>query len=514
MPIPKIGETISAEKFKNLYPVGTTLSANEFQQKYGGVSIVEQPTSGYTPSFPINPEEGYLKTATKTIGNIPKSGVNFIENIVSFLNPLNTIKTAQQLGEELGTAREEMGGWGKVTGGITKEFLPSAYETLTPEFLKRAFGGDIEGSARIVTEDPVGQLAPILLIAREGAKAKGRVAEFDSAVSRIASPGTKIVNPLLRFSSDMVKKGVDFVVNNFEKLAPRPSSPLETMPKPIPGVPKYIPKPLDLAQNVKLSDRLTKQGKTAGSILKDQGFVSTTVPDVFLEAVKKIGTLGSQLQQKASSIGPVSIKPFSEWMDTFKSNMRKIKANEKADFASEVQWQLETETFQSGGNLPMTEIIKWKNLFDTAKFEDPATAQKAKQVYFEAANGLRKVIEQYPEIKNLDAQLTEIYGIRDATQKAMPKVNDAMRKYEQAVATEAIRATDVNTKKMVEYEQKLGIKMREWEKQKNALPSGWSPRQLLEFGNRVLIPFLLETPSNVIQTGQKILTTPLYPKSK
>jgi hypothetical protein len=157
-----------------------------------GQATVPMPTikTEYQPTFEIKPEEGYLKTALKTLGNIPGSAWNFGKALVQMFNPIHTFQTLSQIPGEFRALVKESGGTEQALKYTAPELLPTTYKLLTPKFIQQAVKGDANGSLQTITEDPVGQIAPILLLARGAAEKLGRGAEFDSMMTTIAKPVT------------------------------------------------------------------------------------------------------------------------------------------------------------------------------------------------------------------------------------------------------------------------------------------------------------------------------------
>ena len=199
MPTPQIGEVISKERFNQLYPSGATITKEVFQQKYGETKITPEKTTAqlgverFKPTFPATEEETLLTAPLKTIGNIPSSAFQFAKGIVNFLNPLTTVKTAVALGEELGVGIEEMGGK-KLAIETIKKIPKTTYEIAMPNFIKNLITGDIEEAQKTIINDPVGQIAPLLIIGRAVAGKAGKGAEFDRIMTMTAKPITIPVN--------------------------------------------------------------------------------------------------------------------------------------------------------------------------------------------------------------------------------------------------------------------------------------------------------------------------------
>lgn len=142
-------------------------------------------------TFPATGDESPGVIAAKTVGNIPKSAYNFGKSTLEFLNPLNTVKKAKEIGTSVAAGLDEGTSVKDLAVGTIKELPKTAYDSLVPQFLHHIFSGDLQKAAATLENDPVGQIAPLLMVARGVAEKAGRGAEFDSAMSTIASPVTK-----------------------------------------------------------------------------------------------------------------------------------------------------------------------------------------------------------------------------------------------------------------------------------------------------------------------------------
>lgn len=155
------------------------------------VAALDPTTRATQATFPATGNESALGIAAKTIGNIPSSAFGFAKGVVDFLNPYNTIKTAQNIGTTIGGALNE----GQKIGALAKNTIlglpQSAWQTLAPQFMQHAVSGDFTRAAATLENDPIGQIAPILFVAKAAAQKAGVGAQFDQAISTIASPVTK-----------------------------------------------------------------------------------------------------------------------------------------------------------------------------------------------------------------------------------------------------------------------------------------------------------------------------------
>jgi hypothetical protein len=177
---------------------------DDFKKKYDTSPIstaITTPSDQIgNPLFPAKSDEGVLTTATKTIGNIPSSAVGFAKNLFDFFNPLNTLEKVSQIPSEAKKLTEEAGGIIPAAKAFTKELPKATYETLVPSFMKNLFSGKIDEARKDVENDPVGQIAPLIMLGRGMAEKMGKVVEFDNAISTVAKPITKPIG--------ILKKGV------------------------------------------------------------------------------------------------------------------------------------------------------------------------------------------------------------------------------------------------------------------------------------------------------------------
>jgi len=164
----------------------------------------------FLPAKTENPN--IVAEAGKTLANIPSSAFNFAKGAIDILNPVSTIK---KIGETVGGFKElvkEAGGVGKAITSFGKAIPGAAYESFVPEAAKGlitagkgTFTGQEENieiglqtAQRAITNDPVGQILPFLVVAKGGASAldragvtKGASAAVDTAISKIAKPVIK-----------------------------------------------------------------------------------------------------------------------------------------------------------------------------------------------------------------------------------------------------------------------------------------------------------------------------------
>lgn len=186
----------------------------------------------YGAFFPAATGEGAASAALKTAGNLPSSAFNFAKGAVQTMNPVQTLDTASKIPGEFSALARESGGVIPALAATAKEIPGTAYETLVPEFARegiKAIGGfakhpeeilptlrnmlpgeavpttyqkDIDeplrAAQRAVTNDPFGQVAPLVIYGKLGAKGldktgitKGAEAAYDAGISKTAQAAIK-----------------------------------------------------------------------------------------------------------------------------------------------------------------------------------------------------------------------------------------------------------------------------------------------------------------------------------
>lgn len=157
-----------------------------------GASVGSTPSGTIDPTFPASPTDNPFVGSLKLLGNMPSSALNFARNTFNFLNPINTIKTAQDIGTSAGQGLNDGMSPADLALGTVKELPHAAYQTLVPQFIQHIVGGNYQDAADLLRNDPVGQLAPLIMIGRQAAEATGKGAAFDKAMSAAVSPITKL----------------------------------------------------------------------------------------------------------------------------------------------------------------------------------------------------------------------------------------------------------------------------------------------------------------------------------
>lgn len=127
----------------------------------------------YNPTFSSETGEGLGTSALKTIGNIPSSAWNFAKGVFETVNPINTVKNIKDIVEgvpEIISNAKYTGGGIATAKDLGTDVAKSAYEGIVPEAARDLVQGDLEGTGRTLTNDPVGQVLPFVFAAKAGAK--------------------------------------------------------------------------------------------------------------------------------------------------------------------------------------------------------------------------------------------------------------------------------------------------------------------------------------------------------
>lgn len=205
-------------------------SIAELQNKTGDVNTPVSPQSSgqqpennnqiVGPTFPSSPLDSPLEAGLKTAGNIPSSAANFVAS--SAVAPLKGLADATQIpGAAYGLVKEQ--GVVGAAGNFLQALPETLYQALIPNIAKAglkytaakiggAMGAPQQNVERMINEagneaqssitnDPVGQILPFLMLGRGAATKAGLGAQFDSAVSTMAKPAT--------LAAETVAKGVN-----------------------------------------------------------------------------------------------------------------------------------------------------------------------------------------------------------------------------------------------------------------------------------------------------------------
>lgn len=142
--------------------------------------------------------------AARTTANIPKSAFKFGKGILTF--PLDVTKNAIAAGKGMVEAGKDGVPLSSILKEVPHEVVHQTYQTLVPQFLQHIFSGDFGKASATVQNDPVGQILPLILVARQGAESMGKGEQFDSAISKLASPATKAGEALKTAAGQVVSQ--------------------------------------------------------------------------------------------------------------------------------------------------------------------------------------------------------------------------------------------------------------------------------------------------------------------
>ncbi len=190
---------------------------DDFKQKYGNAGQAKTSQGGIlSPWFPAQDTDTPIEAGAKTLGNMIPSALNTATSIVK--TPIQGLMDIPKIPGALSDAYQANKGQtipgdpnsvvpgGKLpTNAFIHNFLSSLGETLIPQATQELAKGDINSGRKTITNDPVGQILPYILIGRESAyKASPAAgASFDAAVSRFGGPGANVVNKIATIPGKM-----------------------------------------------------------------------------------------------------------------------------------------------------------------------------------------------------------------------------------------------------------------------------------------------------------------------
>jgi len=305
---------------------------------------------------------------------------------------------------------------------------------------------------------------------------------------------------------------------------PIPGKP-KIVPKPIPGKPGYVPKPDDSMANTPLLKQHTERGWTASSVMEKLKIkADATVKDVAQFVQRQMPFVGKQLDDATAKVKKdVDVNSFIRSMRNYAKEQRGVNMLENAKFADELATNIEySPGVIKNGLMPMSEVVKWKQRFGKVTFQDPAVKWK-KEVYDVARGAMREIAHQDKTVAKADETFEQLYALRDATRKAMPSVDAAALKYEQAAEKEIVNTIRQNAVQLQKYEQALEVaakavrekaivagekyaqkvaikggeytaKMAEADRVKYGIPTSVNPRAIMEYVSRVFLPAIKESP--------------------
>jgi hypothetical protein len=170
-----------------------------------------QQPSEFNPLFPSSPTDSPFIAGAKTLGNVIPSAINFGKNVLSAINPINTIKNIGQIGSEFQALSQEQGGAVNALAQTAQALPQSLYEGTVPtagrELIKAGYQGitgqdntqSLQNAQQAITEDPFGQIAPFVLGARQLAGRAGVVKQFDDFIKKGVDATLKPVTAPAKF---------------------------------------------------------------------------------------------------------------------------------------------------------------------------------------------------------------------------------------------------------------------------------------------------------------------------
>ena len=177
-----------------------------------------------------------LGEAAKTVGNIPSSAWQMAKGTLDIINPISTAKKIGDIATGFGSLTKETGGVGSALGAVVKE-TPSTLKNVIPESWRGlALAGKglvtgnqgeitqgLETAQRTITNDPVGQILPAVVLARGGAHLADKAATRSAMADYAKAPYSTqtIPKPITKYGdafdtgmtkvSEAVTKPIGFV---------------------------------------------------------------------------------------------------------------------------------------------------------------------------------------------------------------------------------------------------------------------------------------------------------------
>lgn len=154
-------------------------NVTDYYQQFKGQSDQTTPTAppqqnNQVALFPSNSSDNPLQAGLKAVGNTIPSALNFAKGAISSLNPLKTTETIGQIGSGFQELSQQKGGAAGAIFDIIKGLPEASYTSLVPFGVRALLSGDTETAAKAFTNDPFGQIAPVVL-GLEGAAKLGDV---------------------------------------------------------------------------------------------------------------------------------------------------------------------------------------------------------------------------------------------------------------------------------------------------------------------------------------------------
>ncbi len=196
--------------------------------------VIEDGIPAISAPFKSDPnKDSTTVTALKTAGNLPTDLVNVATGALNFLNPIKNIKDivnhvgetykqiqdySKKTGENpfsiLGKSLVATTSTGKIdptTGkqGVTSDLAANALKMILPQFVQDISKGDFVSATKHIVEQPAENIAPLILLGKGLSEKIGAGAQFDSAMSKIASPVTKGIPKAIDLITPEAKPSAD-----------------------------------------------------------------------------------------------------------------------------------------------------------------------------------------------------------------------------------------------------------------------------------------------------------------
>jgi len=201
--VKKVGAEYQKRKGPQKTQVSTSLPGPSLGRQQD-IATAQQASAIFTPNTQ-NPS--LIAESAKTIGNIPSSAFGFVKGALDMINPVSTFNKLKSIPGEIKSLAEEtaaaqQAGADVDAGQLTREGLVEGVKELVPKAIPVALGGlsdqflgtdfvsdeELQQSQRDIVTDPVGQIAPYLLLGKGAAEKVGLGKQFDAGISKIARP--------------------------------------------------------------------------------------------------------------------------------------------------------------------------------------------------------------------------------------------------------------------------------------------------------------------------------------
>lgn len=245
----------------------------------------EQPQEQGGAPFKYNPNDNPLVAGLKTAGNLPYSGKEFVKGAVESLNPVTSISNYAQSLDEMSKLKEQQGGTLGAIKAFAKEIPGQTYKTLVPEGVRNLIsglmgGGNLQDATKQFVENPVGNVAPLVLAGQGGANAMGKTKAFNKAVETTSGIATKPVSGILNKASDITGSATKSFVSKMTGLDPQTIKQVIENPKEFTKIAREEVSRGGLANEVKsaIDQRLNdlKETGSAYNDIKKSGEVAST----------------------------------------------------------------------------------------------------------------------------------------------------------------------------------------------------------------------------------------------